>query len=130
MSSVIDAPKTPSLDGREFVMESSTASAVDPASPSRFRYSERDGVVWGGYDGDTVAFGRFVGTRSGDLLDISFAHVLVEGGAVVTGSSRSTVQAPDPEGPVRLVEDFRIGDVDHVSVCVEVHRHRGATLAG
>jgi hypothetical protein len=103
-------------------MDSSTASTVDPASPSRFRYSERDGVVWGDYDGDTVTFGRFVGTRSGDLLDVSFVHVLVEGGSVVTGSSRSTVRAADRDGGIRLVEDFRIGDVDHVSVCVEVDR--------
>ena len=126
---MIDFPQAPSLDGREFVMESSTASAVDPASPSRFRYSERDGVVWGDYDGDTVTFGRFVGTRSGDLLAVSFAHVLVEGGAVVTGSSRSTVQAAGPGSPVRLVEDFRIGDVDHTSVCVEVRPDRAARKA-
>jgi hypothetical protein len=111
-------------------MESSTASTVDPSSPSRFRYSERDGVVWGDYDGDTVTFGRFVGTRSGDVLDVSFAHVLVEGGAAVSGSSRSVVQAPDPEGRLRLVEDFRIGDADHVSVCVEVHRDPEVTRAG
>jgi hypothetical protein len=127
---VIASPKAPSLDGREFVMESSTASRVDPESPSRFRYSERDGVVWGDYDGDTVTFGRFVGTRSGDVLEVSFAHVLVEGGAVVSGSSRSVVQAPDPEDRLRLVEDFRIGDADHVSVCVEVHRDLEATRAG
>jgi hypothetical protein len=111
-------------------MESSTASTVDPASPSRFRYSECDGVVWGDYDGDTVTFGRFVGTRSGDLLDVSFVHVLVESGSVVTGSSRSTVQAADQDGGIRLVEDFRIGDVDHVSVCVEVDPDRAVTPGG
>jgi hypothetical protein len=113
-----DAPAAPSLDGREFVMASSTASAVDPASPSRFRYHERDGVVWGDYDGDTVTFGRFVGRREGDSIDVSFVHVLVRDLAVVSGTSTSLVAVGEGEG-LRLVEEFRIGDVEHVSVCVE-----------
>jgi hypothetical protein len=107
----------PSLDGRRFVMESSTNSAVNPDSPSRFRYSEQDGVIWGDYDGDTVTFGRFVGTRVGNELSVSFAHVMVHDGSVVTGTSGSLVEAT-PDG-VRLVEDFRIDGVDHVSICVE-----------
>ncbi|GAB3040332.1 hypothetical protein GCM10027052_21700 [Parafrigoribacterium mesophilum] len=53
----------PSLNGRRFVMESSTNSIVDATSASHFRYFERDGVVWGDYDGDTVTFGHFVGAR-------------------------------------------------------------------
>lgn len=114
-----DTQNAPSLDGREFVLESSTASEVDPNSPSRFRYSERDGVVWGDYDGDTVTFGRFLGTRSGDVLTVSFAHVMVSDGTVVTGSSQSRIET-DALAGLRLVEDFRVGDVDHVSVCVEV----------
>jgi hypothetical protein len=108
----------PSLDGRRFVMESSTNSAVDPASPSRFQYFERDGVIWGDYDGDTVTFGRFVGTRVGNQLSVSFAHVMVSDAAVVTGTSGSVVEAT-ADG-IRLIENFRIGDVDHVSICVEV----------
>jgi len=100
-------------------MESSSASAVDPAAPSRFRYAERDGVVWGDYTGDTVTFGRFVGKRTGDALSVSFAHVLVRDASVVTGSSESTVESCDGGG-LRLVERFRIDGVDHVSVCVEV----------
>jgi len=112
------SPTAPSLDGRRFVMESSTASAVDADSPSRFRYSEQDGVVWGDYDGDTVTFGRFVGTRVGDVLNVSFAHVMVNNGAVVTGTSASLVEGSAGDG-VRLVENFRIGDVEHVSICVE-----------
>ncbi|MGO4690093.1 hypothetical protein [Glaciibacter sp. 2TAF33] len=109
----------PSLHGREFVMASSTASAVDPDSPSRFRYSERDGVIWGDYDGDTVTFGRFVGTRTGNDLAVSFAHVMAEGGAVVTGTGHSRVETPGDAGGIRLVEEFRIGDIDHISICVE-----------
>lgn len=115
-----DTRNATSLDGREFVMQSSTVSEVNPASPSRFRYSEREGVIWGDYDGDTVTFGRFIGTRTGDVLAVSFAHVMVDDGAVVTGSSQSRIERPDEKGSVRLVESFRVGDVDHVSICVEV----------
>ncbi len=112
------ASPTPSLDGRRFVLASSTNSPVDPRSPSRFRYHERDGVVWGDYDGDTVTFGRFVGTRVGDALAVSFAHVLLADRSVVTGTGNSVVEATD-EG-VRLVESFRVGEVQHTSVCTEV----------
>lgn len=107
----------PSLDGRSFVMTSSSNSAVDPSSPSRFSYFERDGIVWGEYTGDTVTFGRFVGTRVGDDLSISFAHVLTADGSVVTGTSGSHVES-DSEG-LRLVETFELDGVEHVSVCVE-----------
>jgi hypothetical protein len=111
-------PAPPSLDHRRFVMESSTNSAVNPDSPSSFLYFERDGVVWGDYDGDTVTFGRFVGTRTGNELSVSFAHVMAADGQVVTGTSGSIVE--DTPAGIRLVEKFRIGDVDHVSICVEV----------
>lgn len=99
-------------------MESSTNSVVDPASPSTFSYFERDGVIWGDYVGDTVTFGRFVGTRVGNDLSVSFAHVMADGHAVVTGTGASVVEAT-ADG-VRLVENFRIDDVDHVSICVEI----------
>ena len=112
-------PSLPSLDGRRFVMESSTASIVDPQSPSRFLYHERDGLVWGDYEGDTVTIGHFVGTRIGDALSVTFAHVVAANGAVVTGASDSTVRTAE-DGRLRLVEDFRIGGVDHVSSCIEV----------
>jgi hypothetical protein len=99
-------------------MTSSTNSEVDPEAPSAFNYFERDGVIWGDYVGDTVTFGHFVGTRIGNDLSVSFAHVMVDGGAVVTGTGASVVEATT-DG-VRLVENFRIGDVDHVSICVEI----------
>jgi hypothetical protein len=107
----------PSLDGRRFVMESSTHSAVNPDAPSRFRYSERDGVIWGEYDGDTVTFGRFVGTRVHNSLTVSFVHVMVADGTVVSGTGGSVIDVSG--GGVRLVEHFRVHGVDHVSVCVE-----------
>lgn len=100
-------------------MESSTNSEVNPESPSRFRYFERDGVIWGDYDGDTVTFGRFVGTRVDDRLWVTFAHVMAADASVVTGTGNSTVQGA--EQGMRLIEKFRIDDVDHVSVCVEEH---------
>lgn len=108
-------------------MVSSTNSPVNPASPSMFRYFERDGVIWGDYLGDTVDFGRFVGTRDGNALSVSFAHKMAQDGTVVTGTSGSVVHA-DPEG-IRLIERFRIGDVDHMSVCVEVAPHASRTGA-
>jgi hypothetical protein len=107
----------PSLDGRRFVMESSTHSTVNPDAPSRFRYSERDGVIWGEYDGDTVTFGRFVGTRVHNSLTVSFVHVMAADGTVVAGTGGSVIEASG--GGVRLVEHFRVDGVDHVSVCVE-----------
>lgn len=99
-------------------MESSTNSAVSATSPSRFRYFERDGVVWGDYDGDTVTFGHFVGTRVGNDLRVSFVHVLVADGGVITGTGGSVVE-PLTEGKVRLVERFQIDGTDHISICVE-----------
>ncbi|WP_211319407.1 hypothetical protein [Quadrisphaera granulorum] len=107
-----------SLDGRRFVMASSTASAVDPHAPTRFAYHETAGAVWGEYEGDTVVLGRFIGTREGAALNVSFVHVLKEGGAVVTGTSTSTVE-PGPRG-LLLRESFAIDGVDHESVCVEL----------
>jgi len=110
----------PSLDGRTFDMVSSTASRVDPAAPTRFRYSEADGVVWGDYRGDTVREGRFVAVRRGDEIDVSFVHALLDGG-VVTGAATSRIEAdPDHAGSLRLVEEFEQGGVQHRSVCTEV----------
>ncbi len=117
MDTLDSTPIAPSLDGRRFVMESSSNSTVDSASPSSFQYFERDGVIWGDYSGDTVDFGRFVGTRVGNHLSVSFAHVTASDGLVATGTSKSTVEAT-PQG-IRLIERFRIGRVDHISICVE-----------
>jgi hypothetical protein len=112
-----------SLNGREFVMESSTASRVDPVAPTRFQYSEREGVVWGSYLGDTVTEGRFVGTREADRLTVWFVHALVDGGDVVSGTSVSVIET-DAEGGIRLVENFEIDGAAHVSVCTEVRQLR------
>jgi hypothetical protein len=107
------------LDGREFVMESSTASTVDAGAPTRFRYSEDAGLVWGEYTGDTVTQGRFIGERVGATLTVQFIHALATDGSLVSGSSVSRIEA-EGDAPLRLVEDFVIDGQAHVSVCVEV----------
>jgi hypothetical protein len=108
-----------SLDGRVFDMVSSTASRVDPDAPTRFVYHEADGVLWGEYTGDTVTTGRFVGTRSGDRIDVRFVHALVAGGEPVSGGASSRIEQDD-RGGLRLVEDFEVDGVPHISVCAEV----------
>jgi len=108
----------PSLDGRTFRMTSSTTSVVDPDAPSTFRYSESDGVVWGEYAGDTVTFGRFIGTRTGDSISIRFVHVLAADGAVVTGEGDSDIE--QGESGLRLVEHYEMHGAAQLSVCAEV----------
>lgn len=108
-----------SLDGRVFDMVSSTASRVDPDAPTRFRYHEADGVLWGEYTGDTVTTGRFVGTRSDDRIDVRFVHALVAGGAPITGAASSRIEQDD-DGRLRLVEDFEVDGEPQVSICAEV----------
>ncbi|CAI7626214.1 unnamed protein product [Penicillium discolor] len=75
-------------------MVSSTTSAVDPDAPSVFEYFERDGAIWGGYEGDTVTFGKFVGTRTGDTIWVSFVHVLKADGTVRAGAHRRRPHPP------------------------------------
>ncbi|WP_230115783.1 hypothetical protein [Microbacterium oxydans] len=109
----------PSLDGRRFGMVSSTTSAVDPDAPSVFEYFERDGAIWGGYEGDTVTFGKFVGTRTGDTIWVSFVHVLVADGTVVTGDGESEIELTE-DGRLRLVEHYEMHGLPQLSVCEEV----------
>ena len=99
-------------------MTSSTASPVSDTAPSVFNYREQDGIVWGDYRGDTVTFGRFVGARTGDVLDVHFVHRLVANGAVATGASTSRIEVAD--GRLTLVENFELHGEQHVSVCIEV----------
>ena len=106
------------LDGRVFDMVSSSASRVDPEAPTRFRYHEAAGVVWGDYVGDTVAQGRFVGTRDGDRLVVTFVHALVADGTRITGGAESRIEVG--EAGLRLVEEFEVDGAPQVSVCAEV----------
>jgi hypothetical protein len=106
------------LDGLRFAMVSSTASEVDPTSPTIFDYHERDGMIWGEYEGDTVRIGRFVGTRAGRRISVHFTHVVAATGAVVSGAAESRIE--QHEDGLRLVEDFRTADGDQVSVCAQI----------
>lgn len=109
----------PSLDGRRFRMVSSTTSVVDPDAPSVFEYFERDGAIWGGYEGDTVTFGKFVGTRTADKIWVSFVHVLVADGTVVTGDGESDLELAE-HGGIRLVEHYEMHGAPQLSVCEEI----------
>lgn len=99
-------------------MESSTTSAVDPESPSIFRYFERAGAIWGDYEGDTVTFGRFIGTRSPRSIRVSFVHVLAATGDVITGEGESELEL-DHHDRIRLVEHYEMNGGPQLSVCVE-----------
>lgn len=105
------------LDGLQFLMVSSTASAVDPQAPTRFRYHQQGRLVWGEYLGDTVTQGRFVGQLERNTLDISFAHELVADRSVVRGQATSRVE--DRDGTIYLVESFDKDGQEHESICVQ-----------
>ncbi|QYN38269.1 hypothetical protein K1T35_14165 [Pseudonocardia sp. DSM 110487] len=112
------------LDGLRFAMVSSTASEVDPASPTIFDYHERDGMIWGEYEGDTVRIGRFVGTRADRRISIQFTHVVAATGVIVSGAAESRIEQHD--GGLRLVEEFRTADGDQVSICAQIGPGRAA----
>ncbi|GAA3796929.1 hypothetical protein GCM10022226_15390 [Sphaerisporangium flaviroseum] len=107
------------LNGRTFIMISSTASEVSADDPTRFVYEEEDGLIWGGYGGDTVTHGRFVGTREADRVEITYVHALKAGGRA-GGRSSSRIESL-PDGRLRLIEEFTFDgdDTPQVSVCEE-----------
>ncbi|CAD6007536.1 hypothetical protein [Agreia sp. COWG] len=120
-SGVFVAPSSfdESIDGTTFDMVSSTASSVSLEAPSRFRYSEDRGVIWGDYVGDTVQVGRFSGYREGAVLHVFFVHLGVNG-TTTTGSATSVITRR-ADGLLELTEDFVGPDgADHISVCREV----------
>jgi hypothetical protein len=106
------------LDGVSFDLEHSSASTVS-ATPTRFDFHERDGIVWGEYRGDTVTTGYSVGVRDGDALDEHFVHELVATGETLSGTS-STRVGVRPDGRLELVEEFVLDGVPGRSVCVQV----------
>ncbi len=75
-------------------------------------------MVWGGYVGDTVSVGRFVGRRDGDTVSICFAHRLVDSGEIVLGTASSELQRAE-DGTLRLFETFEKDGAMQTSVCVE-----------
>ncbi|MGV8857298.1 hypothetical protein [Rhodoglobus sp.] len=112
------APLPESINDREFILTSSSSSAVASESPTRFRYRQEGQMIWGEYVGDTVSVGRFVGRRDGDALTIRFAHRLSASDEVVLGSADSTIQW-NSEGKLELYETFEKDGEPQVSVCVE-----------
>ena len=107
------------LDGKVFDMVSSTASVVSDLAPTRFHYSEREGVVWGEYRGDTVTEGRFCGSRDGHTLQVAFVHRSTAGG-LVSGEATSTISR-EADGRLLLTEDFAGADGSpQISVCREI----------
>ncbi|GGZ54162.1 hypothetical protein GCM10010387_55260 [Streptomyces inusitatus] len=71
---------------------------------TRFRYHERDGVIWAEYAGGDVVRGHLVGTRAGDRLDFRYVQLTADG-ATSCGHCVSTV-AELPDGRVRLAETW------------------------
>ncbi|MBH0098968.1 hypothetical protein I6E68_07435 [Salinibacterium sp. NSLL150] len=117
-------PVPESINDREFILTSSSGSAVSTTSPTRFRYHQDGQMVWGEYYGDTVALGRFVGRRDGDVVSIRFAHRLAASDDVVLGMASSTIRW-NADGKLELFEEFEKNGEAQVSICVEADR-RGA----
>lgn len=118
-SILVVMPSTLFLDGMRFAMVSSTASEVDSDAPTTFDYHQDGRLIWGEYTGDTVTEGRFVGEIAGAEVRVSFAHALVSDGSVVRGDAVSRAEHED-DGRIRLIEDFAVDGIDHVSVCLQV----------
>ena len=118
-SILVVMPSTLFLDGMRFAMVSSTASEVDSDAPTTFDYHQDGRLIWGEYTGDTVTEGRFVGEIAGAEVRVSFAHALVSDGSVVRGDAVSRAEQEE-DGRIRLIEDFAVDGIDHVSVCLQV----------
>lgn len=106
------------IDGRTFVLESSTASTVSPTDPTRFDFEESTGVVWGSYSGDTVTSGHCVGRFRDGTLEEYFVHHVRATDATLLGDSSSKLQRRG-DGRLELIEDFVLDGVPGYSVCVE-----------
>ena len=116
-------PVSESINDREFLLISSSGSAVSATSPTRFRYHQDGQMIWGEYFGDTVALGRFVGRRDGDELSICFAHRPASGADVILGTAQSTIRR-NANGELELHETFEKDRKSHVSICIEAERRR------
>ena len=119
MESREEADDSFSLQGRVFDLQSSSASAVQAGAPTRFEYFEDDGVIWGGYAGDTVTIGKMAGKRYGTSIELAYVHRTLAGN-VVFGNATSTISV-DPSGKFRLTEHFKgVDGTDQLSICCEI----------
>ncbi|WP_255558973.1 hypothetical protein [Salinibacterium sp. M195] len=114
-------PVPESINDREFILMSSSGSAVSTAAPTRFRYHQDGQMIWGEYYGDTVAVGRVVGRRDGDVLTLHFAHRLAASDEVVLGGAQSTIRW-GANGALELYETFEKNGEQQVSLCIEADR--------
>ncbi|MDO5753802.1 hypothetical protein [Arthrobacter sp.] len=107
------------LHGRVFDLQSSSASTVQASAPTRFKYFEEEGVIWGEYAGDTVTIGKLAGTRSDTSITLAYAHKTLMG-STVFGNATSEISV-DPDGKFRLTEYFKgVDGTDQLSICCEV----------
>ena len=96
-------PAATSLDGRVFrvVAMGPEGEATDATV---FEYHERDGTVWGRYEGGAVRLGFLVGTRDGDRLDFRYSQ-LNENGETSNGHCATSISTLG-DGRLRLDEDW------------------------
>lgn len=92
---------------------------VDLEFLSIFEYFECDGVIWGGYEGDMVIFGKFVGICIGDMIWVLFVYVFKSDGMVVIGDGESELELID-DGGICFVEYYEMYGLLQLSVCEEI----------
>ena len=92
-----------SLDGLRFRAVENERGEVDAAT--EFLYGERDGMVWGGYAGGAIRVGALHGTRTGDELEFTYAHVNGDGERAA-GRCRTRIETL-PDGRLRLHESWQ-----------------------
>src|SRR5690349_6114047 len=91
-----------SLDGRRFILESSSGGQVD--HDTVFDYRQEGDLVWATYSGGAIRLGFVVGVRQGDELDLRYVH-LDDDGVTRSGRCRSDVREESP-GILTLVEQW------------------------
>ncbi|MGW6781835.1 hypothetical protein [Streptomyces sp. NPDC054987] len=94
---------TRSLDGLDFVPVADQAPG-QVGRQTRFRYHERDGLVWADYQGGDVVRGHLIGTRKGDTVDFRYVQLRLDG-TTASGRCTSLVTVLD-DGRLRLEESW------------------------
>jgi hypothetical protein len=95
-------------DNKRFGMLTTSTGA---SNETVFHYRQKGDVVWGAFDGGSVAVGMFVATTDeAGVLDLRYAYVNMQG-ELLTGVSLSTPEAL-PDGRIRLHEDFQFTSGD------------------
>lgn len=93
----------PSLDGRRFAAVADVPGG-EVGTDTLFTYHERDGEIWGAYEGGSIRRGYLVGTRDGDTLDFRYTQ-LNTAGETSTGHCVSKVRVL-ADGRLRLEESW------------------------